>query len=189
MGRSCFGDGVHDGPVVAAVGNDGAGDRADDDNAGGRRMRPGRFEEGKESGWSLALTMMVGSRDSVQAHEVEDTADIQVDNLLARPVRGRLERTAPCRSGIRNQDIELWLDFFHLVDQGLDFIGLGGASRDANRLALDSGQSIELSDRLLDAGCFARCYKDGFRAGSQKRRCYMQADTAGSWAVSIEVEM
>lgn len=78
----------------------------------------------------------------LQSHEVEDTADIQIHDLLARPVWRCLEWSAPCCAGVCDKNIELGFDLLHLVDQRLDLVCLGRIAGDADRFALDAGESV-----------------------------------------------
>lgn len=50
-----------------------------------------------------------------QSCQVEDTADVQVQHLLAPPVRGVVEWPAPCRARIANENVQLVVGLLDLL--------------------------------------------------------------------------
>lgn len=122
---------------------------------------------------------------NVQAHEVKNTPDVQIHHLLTRPVRRRLKRSSPCCARIRDEDIKPRFNILHLLDQGLDLIGLRGVSGNPDGFPFDAGEGIQVSDCLVDTFCFAGSYKDGLCAGEEEGCCYVQADAAGCCLVSM----
>jgi hypothetical protein len=119
-----------------------------------------------------------------QLHHVEDTTDIQIQNLSRRPIWRRLERSAPCRACIGDQDIDPVGVLLDCLNQLCNFFPLSDVSGDANGTAKDAGESVQSLDSLVDAlfsAGFARCDNDELGSLQEESCRGMESEASRAW--------
>lgn len=60
-----------------------------------------------------------------QSDQIENTADVEIQNLYRGAVWSWLKRPAPCCSGIRDQYVNTFLSLPYLCNNALNFARLG----------------------------------------------------------------
>lgn len=125
-----------------------------------------------------------GEKGCEQARKIENSPDIQIQHLLAGPIRCRFEWSSPRCSCIAYQDIQFSIRLFpNLFYKALDILGVGGICGNSDGLALDV-EFVELLDSLIDALIsfgLARRDKDFGGTGEEECGCGVESDAAGTW--------
>ena len=116
----------------------------------------------------------------VQSRKVEDTADIEVQHLLRRPVWRRLEWSSPCRAGIADQNVELVVSLLDLLDQSLNVFGVCDVGSNSDGFARNT-ELVELVYGLVDtleAFVLSRRNKDLFCTSEEECSGSVKTETS-----------
>ena len=148
--RSGLGDGVHDGAVGAGSWNGNAGDGGDNDDAGWVTLGRCLGQERREPRQLVShLTQRAG--EDLLLRQQKDTTNVQIQNLLARLIWSILKSASPRSTSVRNEDIQLSVLLLDPSSQALDIVLLSAVGGNADGLALDARNGIQLVDGLVNA--------------------------------------